>query len=309
MAPENYAAVSAPEKVTPKKRERETFVTTFRRDIIAGLSAHPKTLPCKYLYDKTGSELFDQICDLPEYYPTRTELGILRSCLPEVATLIGPNAQVVEYGSGSGLKTRLLLKALDNPTSCAMIEISRSYLMRSADDLAMDWPNMHIIPICADYTRELRLPPMDKNTKHRLAFFPGSTIGNFNPAEAKSFLRSVANTVGSNGGLLIGVDLRKDLTVLEAAYDDAAGVTAAFNKNLLRRINHELDGTFCLANFKHEARYNESAGRIEMHLKAKRSLKVSVADKNFSFAAGETIHTESSYKHTLSGFEELEVGS
>ncbi len=277
----------------------------FLSDVLTGLASSPKTLPCKYLYDAHGSKLFDQICELPEYYPTRTEIGILRRHLPEMAELLGPKAQVVEYGSGSGLKTRLLLDALHSPTGCALIEISCSHLENCARKMQGEFSHLEISAVCADYTRPVKLPEAPDGTARKIVFFPGSTIGNFDSEDAQSFLKAMAETVGTGGGLLIGVDLRKDRAILEPAYDDAAGVTAEFNLNLLQRINRELGANFPLKDFEHKAIYNSKLGRVEMHLVSKSNQVVRIAGKAFEFKVGETIHTENSYKYTIAGFKRM----
>ncbi len=294
--------------ITPvpgKQREHCEYLEAFRGDVKAGLISEPKTLPCKYLYDERGSELFDLITRLPEYYLTRTELGILQECLPEVARVCGPRAQVVEYGSGSGQKTRMLLHALDKPTSCALVEISRSHLAQCVKELGAELPQIQLDPVCADYTRPLVLPPAPAGTTRRVAFFPGSTIGNFDPGDAADFLAKVAETVGSDGGLLIGVDLQKDESILRPAYDDAAGVTAAFNMNLLTRVRRELEIDVSPDDFYHSAPYNHRLGRMEMHLVARRDLEFMMDGECIQFSRGESIHTENSYKYTRDGFASL----
>lgn len=286
-------------------RPAQAATGRFFQDVIAGLTSRPKTLPCKYFYDDLGSDLFEQICDLPEYYPTRTELQIFRDSLDEIARLVGPRAQVVEYGSGSGIKTRLLLRALDQPVGCAMIEISRAALESSARQLREEFPEMHFHPICADYTQPVSMPPDESHARRKVAFFPGSTIGNFTPPQSLKFLQQIAQTVGRDGGLIIGVDLQKDASTLEAAYDDEAGVTAEFNLNLLKRINRELGADFPVEVFHHESCYNAQLGRVEMHLVADEDTEVHIGNTNVAFTRGESIHTENSYKYTLSGFAEL----
>lgn len=278
--------------------------SAFFADVISGLSAHEKTLPAKYFYDERGSRLFEQICETPEYYPTRTEVQILRGRAHEIAALIGPEAHLVELGSGPSTKVRILLDAAPQLASYIPVDISSAYLMRTAYAVARDYPALHVAPVSADFTTKFTLPRL--TSKGRIfGFFPGSTIGNFSPAEARALLRNFGATLGSGSGLLIGVDLKKDRAVLHAAYNDHAGVTAAFNLNILRRINRELGGDFDLAAFAHKAIYDEDNGRIEMHLESVRDQSVRVGSHEFKFAAGETICTEYSYKFAPEDFRQL----
>ena len=265
-------------------------------DVVAGLGATRKTLPPKLFYDHVGARLFERICTLDEYYLTRSELSILRARAGEIADFIGPRVALVEYGSGAATKVRFLLDALHEPAAYVPIDISHEQLARVAADLEADYPALHVRPICGDYTRLLPLPNLPPHAR-RVAFFPGSTIGNFHPAEAAAFLSRIRRTVGSGGALVLGVDRRKDPAVLHAAYDDPHGVTAAFNRNILRRINRELDADFDLASFRHVAFFNDDASRIEMHLESTREQTVRVAGNTFDFSRGETIWTESSYKY------------
>jgi dimethylhistidine N-methyltransferase len=290
---------------TRSLHDRSSATTHFRRDVLRGLWCTPKRLPCKYFYDEAGSHLFDLICELPEYYPTRTELTILRDHAAEMARCIGPDSIVVEYGSGSGTKTRLLLAALNRPTAYLPVDIAREQLERSAAAIAADFSTIPVSPVCADFTRPFALPPNVPSARRRVVYFPGSTIGNFGPAAAKRLLAGMARLVGPGGAVLIGVDLKKDPQVLEAAYNDAAGVTAAFNRNLLERINRELRGTFRPDWFVHHALYNPTRGRIEMHLVSRRRHTVRVAGKPIDFDEGESIWTECSYKYTVRGFQSL----
>lgn len=278
---------------------------TFLRDVHNGLTATPKTLPCKYLYDARGSELFDAICELDEYYPTRTELGIMRERGGEMLDAIGEGSVLIEYGSGSSLKTRLLLERARGLAGYVPIDISGDYLNEVAAGLRHDFPHVPIRPVTADYTRDFELPEPAREARRRVVYFPGSTIGNFEPKAARRFLQRIARVCGEDGGLLIGVDLRKDRAILEPAYDDARGVTAEFNLNLLRRINRELDGEFDLGRFTHRAVYNARASRVEMHLVSRGVQTVRIAGEPYRFADGETIWTESSYKYTLAGFAEM----
>ncbi len=276
----------------------------FRTAVLEGLSRPHKSLPCKFFYDQVGSALFDRICELPEYYPTRTEIGILTKAAPEIAALAGRGGVLVEYGSGSSRKTRLLLDALA-PDVYMPIDISRQHMLAACHALAADYPTLHLMAVCADYTRPFVLPRVARGGQRRLAFFPGSSIGNFGPLEALRFLKNVAQQLATGDGLLIGVDLKKDPAILHAAYNDAAGVTAAFNLNLLARCNRELGTDFDLGAFAHRAFYNEAAGRIEMHLDSLRTQTVQVAGQAFEFAAGESIHTENSYKYRPDEFRHL----
>lgn len=276
---------------------------TFYADVVAGLSGSVKSLPCKYFYDERGSKLFDEICDLDEYYPTRTELGIMNDWIDEIADLLGRGFRVVEYGSGSSLKTRILLSRASELTSYVPVDISREHLLRSVDSLSRQFPHIPIAPVCADYTSPIRLPDGPRT----IVYFPGSTIGNFHPVEAREFLARIAAQCGNGGGLLIGVDLKKDPSVLRDAYNDARGVTAAFNLNLLTRINRELDGDFLPNYFSHDAFYNVFLGRIEMHLTSTVKQTVRVGGEIFTFEEGESIHTECSYKYTVDEFSRLAV--
>jgi dimethylhistidine N-methyltransferase len=277
------------------------------REVIAGLRATPKTLPPKLFYDAVGAELFERITTLPEYYLTRAELEILEARAGEIAALAAPRAALVEYGSGAGVKVRLLLDAFaaaGTPLAAHVpIDISREQLAQVAAQLAAEYPEVPVHPVCADYTAPLHLPDLPRRVR-RLAFFPGSTIGNFHPTEAAAFLRRVRRTVADDGALVLGVDRRKDAAVLNAAYDDAAGITAAFNLNMLRRLNRELGADFDLSRFAHRAFFNEAASRVEMHLVSLDRQVVRVAGARIVFEAGETIWTESSYKY---GRESLEL--
>jgi dimethylhistidine N-methyltransferase len=278
-------------------------VEDFRAAVWASLARRPRTLPCKFFYDAAGSALFDRICELPEYYPTRTELAILEACATELAELAGPGRVLVEYGSGSSTKVRVLLRALI-PAAYLAIDISREHLLAATTALAGEWPGLRVLAVCADYVAPLRLPAL-ADAGARLGFFPGSTIGNFTPLEAARFLGAVHRQLGPGGALLVGVDLKKDPERLHAAYNDAQGVTAAFNLNLLARINRELGADFDLAAFRHAAFYNAAAGRVEMHLESLARQCASVAGRRFEFAAGERIHTENSYKYTVAEFQQL----
>ncbi len=275
----------------------------FRNAVLAGLSGSPRAIPAKFLYDARGSALFDEICGLPEYYLTRTETAILRERAPEIARLAGPGSVLIEFGAGSSVKSRLLFDVMDLALY-APIDISREHLEGSAERLRRDYPALAIEPVYADYMALDALPGMT-DTGHRLGFFPGSSIGNLEPHEAVAFLRRARRLLGDNGALVLGADLKKDPGRLHAAYNDAAGVTAAFTLNLLRRMNRELHATFDLKGFAHEAFYNSVEGRIEIYLRSLRDQSAIVADRSFVFAAGERIHTEYSYKYDLADLQAL----
>ena len=283
---------------------------SFRDGGFEGLSREQKELPCKYFYDDRGSELFNTICGLDEYYPTRTETALLQAHGREMADLIGPSVCLIEFGCGSLLKTRLLLDALRSPAAFVPIDISADHLLQSAAALAADYPNLEVLPVVADFTRPVKLPDKArKASENRIGFFPGSTIGNFDHAGAADFLATVADMVGGGGALLIGVDLKKDEDILVRAYDDAQGVTAAFNRNVLERINRELGGCFDIETFRHRALYNGAEGRIEMHLVSEKDQTVTVHDRDFTFTKGETIHTENSCKYHVEEFSSLAAGA
>jgi dimethylhistidine N-methyltransferase len=282
--------------------------SSFMRDVIAGLTARPKRLPPKYFYDATGARLFEEITALPEYYPTRCELEILREHAPDIARFFPAGSALVEFGSGSSKKVRILLAAAPTIAAYVPVDISSQMLVQEADDLRRDYPHLAVLPVEADFTQPFALPAAVADMPHT-GFFPGSTIGNFEPHEACAFLRHAGRMLGQGASLIIGVDLVKDPNVLNAAYDDAAGVTAKFNINLLARINRELGGNFDLASFSHHAFYNSERHRIEMHLASNKRQRVRVAGRMVEFRAGETIHTENSYKHSLESFTALARGS
>ncbi len=278
---------------------RDEFVD----DVLQGLAQRPASIPPKYFYDARGSRLFDAITELPEYYQTRTEIGILKDNAEEIANHVGTGSLLVEPGGGSCAKVHILLEGLQ-PRAYVPMDISHEHLRLAAEELAITFPWLEIHAACTDYTREMALPPSAPRGTH-VAFFPGSSIGNFDPAAAVDFLQSIAELLGEDGYLLIGVDLKKDKALLEAAYDDADGVTAEFNLNLLQRINRELDGDFNLEHWQHKAIYNETLGRIEMHLESLTDQQVSVAGRSFNFSRGETIHSENSYKYSIDEFIQL----
>lgn len=273
---------------------------SFRDDVLAGLRAEYRQIPPKYFYDAAGSKLFDAITELPDYYPTRTEIGILENHRAQIARLVGKGCVLVELGSGSSHKVRVLLDAL-SPSVYLPIDISREHLRESAARLAADHPGLVVHATCADFTRPLQLPAATPPAR-RVAFFPGSSIGNFDPPDALALLRAINVLVGPRGTLLIGVDRKKDPARLHRAYNDSQGVTAAFNRNLLVRINRELKGGFDAEGFGHYAFYNPALGRIEMHLVSLREQRLEVGAEGFEFREGETIHTENSYKYTQSEF-------
>lgn len=276
----------------------------FLADVWDGLGATPKALPAKYFYDAAGSDLFERITVLPEYYPTRTELRILDERGGDIAALLPQGTALVEFGSGSTVKLRRLLRHLPGLSAYLPVDVSGAFLAEQAETLRGDFPDLVVEPVTADFTRPFALP--DGYQQKALAgFFPGSTIGNFEPCEAARLLDVFGRILGPGATLVIGVDLVKDRAVLEAAYDDAAGVTAAFNLNLITRINRELDGAISPDTFAHRAFFNAEASRIEMHLVSRRAQTVHVAGRSFAFAEGESIHTENSYKYTLDGFRAL----
>lgn len=278
---------------------------TFERDVLRGLSQARKTLPCKYLYDQRGSELFEAICELDEYYLTRTELAILESSIDEIADECGPQCLVIEPGSGAGVKTELLLSRLDDPAGYIPIEISQSSLEQTTSRLGERFPKLRVHPVRADFTKLECLPDLPRGARRPVVFFPASTIGNFARGSAVRLLEAFSTWVGHEGAVLVGVDLWKDEDVLLAAYNDRAGVTAQFNRNLLARINRELDGTFPLERFRHEAILSREHQRIEMHLVCLDQRRVRVRGREFSFKAGESICTEHSHKYRLEDLCEL----
>lgn len=283
--------------------EIRSLAEQFRADVLAGLSQPQKTIPALWFYDRKGSELFEDITRLPEYYLTRTEIGILQSCLGEVATLVGPGRVVVEFGAGSMAKTPLLLDAIA-PAAYVPIDISGDFLRESCASLMARYPGLAIVPVEADFSAPVLLPSAPGNAGP-LGFFPGSTIGNMEPVTATAFLRTMRQTLGDNAMLLIGMDLIKDEQRLLAAYDDAEGVTAAFNCNLAERINRELDGTIPLDALVHRAVWNDALSRIEMHLEAMSAIAFEVSGQSFSMRPGETIHTENSHKYSRASADEL----
>ena len=286
----------------PQLVDQQPTSESFLDEVLTGLRRASKTLPCKYFYDQRGSQLFDQICDLDEYYLMRTELEIMEAFAPQMAEQIGGGVMLVEYGSGSSVKTRLLLHHLEDLKAYVPVDISRKHLLQTCQSLAHAYPRLEVLPVCADFTMDFDLPVPKSEPTHSAVYFPGSTIGNFGPDEAKKLLSRIAPLCGTGGGLLIGIDLQKDRETLEAAYDDAKGVTAEFNLNLLERINRELDGDFQLQEFRHQATYNAEHGRIDIFLQSLVDQVVTVAGESFKFAADEGICTEHSHKYTIDGF-------
>ncbi|ACY18592.1 L-histidine N(alpha)-methyltransferase [Haliangium ochraceum] len=271
-------------------------------EILTGLRQTPKRLSPKYFYDQHGSELFDQICDLPEYYLTRAEFEILREYGDEIAAEIGPSASIIEFGSGASTKIRLLLEHLDAPAVYVPVDISGEYIGAIARELQSDYRDFEVLPVHADFTQPFELPSPKVMPLRNVVFFPGSTIGNFTPAEARSLLGVMRGVAREGGGLLIGVDLVKETEVLEAAYNDAQGVTAAFNRNALVRLNRELGADFAIERFRHRALFNREESRIEMHLIASEAQDVRIGDATVAFAQGESLVTEYSHKYGLEQF-------
>lgn len=277
----------------------------FHEAMLAGLAATPRALPCKYLYDAAGAALFERITELDEYYLTRSEIDLLSTHGPTLAARIGPKARVVEFGAGAMKKTRLLLAALDRPAAYLPIDVAREPLLLAARRIAAEWPDLAVVPLVGDFCRPLTLPPDGAECGAVLGFFPGSTIGNLQPAEARDFLRRAARLLGPRGWLVVGVDLVKDPHLLEAAYDDCQGITTAFMRNMLARANRELGADFDLSAFDHRAWWNAREGRIEIHLVASRRQVVTLGDGRFTFRRGETIHVENCYKYSVEQFQWL----
>ena len=298
----------APQPLAPGVVRFYSFLPPGERlleDVLAGLALPQKSIPPKYFYDEQGCRLFEAICELPEYYLTRTETAILRGNIADMVQFVGPDAQLIEYGSGAQAKTRILIHALQTRLYVP-IDIAADTLRASSNELAARFPWLNVVGISADYTQPLALPEfVGVPVRRKVVFFPGSTIGNFTPAEALRFLRQVHRTVGKGGALLIGVDLKKNKATLDAAYADAQGVTAQFNLNLLERINRELGADFQLKRFRHKAFYDPAQGRVEMHLESLAAQAVNVAGQRFDFALGETLHTEISCKYSVAEFQEL----
>jgi dimethylhistidine N-methyltransferase len=284
-------------------------VTEYEADVLDGLRATPKHIPAKYFYDAAGSMLFERITELPEYYPTRCEMRILRRQSAEIAKLIPDAAALVEFGSGSSKKARILLRAAASKLSAYVpVDICGEMIEREAAELRPDFPQLKVLPLSADICKPFRLPDEARVAPVRVGFFPGSTIGNFEPHEVSSFLRNAADILGRGATIIIGVDLIKSAEILNAAYNDSEGVTAQFNLNLLTRVNRELGGTFKLNTFEHHAFFNRERHRVEMHLASLKRQKVRVAGETIEFRAGETIHTENSYKYSTESLGALARG-
>jgi dimethylhistidine N-methyltransferase len=298
-------ALARSRRVQPQSAEASAFET----DVLAGLSATPKRVPAKYFYDGAGSLLFERITELPEYYPTRCEMQILRDHAGDIAKLVPEGAALVEFGSGSSKKARILLRALPKLAAYVPVDICGEMIEQEAIELRPDFPGLKVLPVTADITQAFELPAEATAAPVRVGFFPGSTIGNFEPHEAAAFLRNAGRILEAGATLIIGADLIKPVEILNAGYNDKAGVTARFNLNLLVRINRELRGTFKLDTFEHHAFYNRERHRIEMHLASLKRQKVKVAGETVDFRAGETIHTENSYKYSIESLGALARGA
>ena len=285
--------------------QRSSSTLGFLAETLTGLSKSPKELLCKFFYDDRGAKLFQKICELPEYYITRTELGILRLRGAEVAAALAPDIELIGLGTGAGTKTKILLEELRDPSVYIPIDISQEQLQWSTRRFRQLFPKLEILPIAADYLAPFELPLPRKPSLRSIVYFPGSTIGNFEPVAAVRFLRRLFDLCGVDGGLLIGVDLQKNPAVIEAAYNDSRGITADFNLNLLVRANHELGANFDLNNWRHRAIYNQSHGRVEMYLISQIEQWVRIDDREFHFLANEKVLTEYSYKYTPEGFTSL----
>ena len=286
----------------------DTATTEFATDVVAGLTATPKRLSPKYFYDSAGSALFEQITELPEYYPTRREIGILEEHAGDIAALIPPGAALIEFGSGSSTKTRKLLSTATSLAAYVPVDISAQFLQQQAVELRREYPKLAVLPVAADFTKPFELPDAVR-IMPRVGFFPGSTIGNFEPHEAAAFLRHAGRILGRGATFIVGVDLIKDTQVLQKAYCDSQGVTAKFNLNLLARINRDLGAKFNLDCFEHHAFFNRERSRIEMHLASLKRQRIKVCGECIEFRAGETIHTENSYKYSLESFGALARGA
>jgi L-histidine Nalpha-methyltransferase len=294
---------------SPRSQPGNMQDTEFAADVLGGLQGTPKRVPAKYFYDATGSALFEAITEQPEYYPTRAEMRILREHAADIAALVPEGAALIEFGSGSSKKARILLRALPALAAYVPVDICREMIEQEAAELRPDFPSLKVLPVTADITQDFALPDAAKAAPLRVGFFPGSTIGNFEPHEAAAFLRHAGKVLGPGARLILGTDLVKPAEVLNAAYNDAAGITARFNLNLLTRINRELGGTFNLDGFEHHAFYNRERHRVEMHLASLKRQKAKVAGETVDFRAGETIHTENSYKYSLEKLAALARGA
>lgn len=286
----------------------DTATTGFAADAVAGLTASPKRLSPKYFYDSAGSALFERITQLPEYYPTRREIGILNEHAGDIAALIPPGAALIEFGSGSSTKTRIVLSTATSLAAYVPVDISEQFLLRQAADLRREYPRLAVLPVAADFTKPFGLPDAVQ-AMPRVGFFPGSTIGNFESHEAAAFLRHAGRILGRGATFIVGVDLVKDTQVLQKAYCDSQGVTAQFNLNVLARMNRELGAKFNLASFEHHAFFNRERSRIEMHLASLKRQRIKLCGACIDFRAGETIHTENSYKYSIESFGALARGA
>jgi len=286
----------------PVQLTEQDEITDDLGEILAGLRKPQKSLSPKFFYDEEGSRLFDQICELPEYYPTNTELSIMQQHVGEMAERIGPQASLIEFGSGSSLKIRILLQHLDQLAAYVPVDISREHLVRAADAITQDFPDIEVLPVAADFTHAFELPGPRVMPIRNVVYFPGSTIGNFSPEAAHELLTVMHHEAGENGALLIGIDLQKDVRIIECAYNDGAGITAQFNLNILRRLNREFAANFDLENFRHHACYNAEFGRIEMYLVSTCKQSVQIGGQHISFEVDEMLLTEHSHKYTHEGF-------
>ncbi len=300
MTKSNYTKLISDKQTEVHFYDQKPSIENFGDEVLAGLKSHPKTIHPKNFYNEKGSQLFDAITRLPEYYPTRTEIGILKDNAQDISDLIDKNCLLIEYGSGSSDKIRLLLESV-RPKAYMPIDISREHLLKSAGKVADNYTWLDVHAACVDYSKSWEFP-FDSGDMKRVAFFPGSSIGNLEPEQSEDFLADIARIIGSGGGLLIGVDLKKDPALLNAAYNDSASITAEFNLNILDHINTELNANFNLENFHHHAFFNEEKGRIEMHLESQLDQIVSVEGETFTILKGERIHTENSYKYTTDSF-------
>lgn len=289
----------------PNTIEQPAVENTFFNDVVSGLSRPNKSLPCKYFYDERGSQLFDEICTLDEYYLTRTEQAIMDQYADQMAAQLGERVMLVEFGSGSSTKTHVLLENLIRPSAYVPLDISEDHLLKTASALRVDFPNIEVLPVVADFTRDFALPVPQIEASHAAVYFPGSTIGNFEAVAAQKLLTNIADLLGAEGGLLVGIDLKKDPALIHAAYNDASRVTDEFNLNILRRINHELDADFDVDRFEHSAVYNQDEGRVEISLVSQCEQTVDLAEHTFRFVPGEEIFTEYSHKYSIEGFAEL----
>lgn len=290
-------------------QDLEPAATKMQADVMAGLRRQPKSLPSQYLYDALGAQLFEQICELPEYYPTRTEAAIMHDNMAAIAKCIGPDALVIEPGSGDGRKSKLLLAGLAHPAGYMPIDISRTQLIGLANEVSGLFPELEVIPVCADFTDHPNLPQIEFTARRNIVFLPGSTIGNFHPDAAEDLLRQMQELAGTDGGILIGVDLAKSAKILEPAYDDARGISRDFARNYLTRLNRELGADFDLGQFDYEAPYNQSQKRIEMSLISRRDQTVHIGDEQVHFAQGERVLTEHSYKYDLQDLAKMGAGA